>query len=153
MIPSYVGVPVGFTGTDDVALIFLKDQRNLDAAIDNLNRSRHNLMIDNIIPGNRPTYLRYSDPKTDPTVPDIIVRPQAGIIYTTNTAKIAEHGGLTDYDRKVACFASATNLQKMVFDHQIHTTKFAPTILQPLGLDPNTLKGVVTENTKVIDGF
>jgi predicted AlkP superfamily pyrophosphatase or phosphodiesterase len=86
-------------------------------------------------------------------VPDIIVQPHAGIIYTTSTAKIAKHGGLSDDDCQVACFASATNLQKTVFDHQVHTNQFAPTILQALGLDPNALKGVVTENAKVIDGF
>jgi len=118
-----------------------------------LNRNRDNLKIDDIISGNRLTYLGYGDPKTYPAVPDIIVRPQAGIIYITSTAKIAEHGGLSDDDRKVACFASATNLQKTVFDHQVHTTQFAPTILQALGLDPNAIKGVVAENTKVIAGF
>jgi hypothetical protein len=97
--------------------------------------------------------LDTGDPKADPAVPDIIVRPQTGIIYTTRTAKIVGHGGLSDDDRKVACFASVTNLQKTVFDHQVHTTQFAPTILQALGLDPNALKDVVARNTKVIDGF
>jgi hypothetical protein len=32
-------------------------------------------------------------------VPDIIVQPDLGVIYTTSTAKIAEHGGLSNDDR------------------------------------------------------
>jgi hypothetical protein len=42
LIPGYVGVPVDFIGTDDVAPIFLKDQCNLDAAVDNFNENRDN---------------------------------------------------------------------------------------------------------------
>jgi hypothetical protein len=86
-------------------------------------------------------------------VPDIIVAPEVGIIYTTSTSKIAEHGGISDDDRKVACFASATNIQKMVYDHEVHTQQFAPTILQALGLNPNALQGAVAENTQILDGF
>ena len=148
-----VGVPVSFITTDDIALIYLKDQRDLDKAVDNLNRIRDTLKIADIISGDRLTYLGYGDPKTDPAVPDIIVRPELGIIYTTSTSKIAEHGGLSDDDRKVACFASATNLVKTVYDHQVHTQQFAPTILKALGLDPRSLQGAVAEDTKIIDGF
>jgi hypothetical protein len=49
LIPGYVGVPVDFIGTGDVALIFLKDQRDLDAAVNNLNRNRDNLKIYDIV--------------------------------------------------------------------------------------------------------
>lgn len=148
-----VGVPVDFITTDDVALIFLKDQRDTDKAVDILNGLRDTLKIEDIISRDRLTYLGYGDPKTDPAVPDIIVRPELGIIYTTSSSKIAEHGGLSADDRKVACFASASNLKKTVFDHQVHTTQFAPTILQALGLDPKALKGAVAEDTKILSGF
>jgi predicted AlkP superfamily pyrophosphatase or phosphodiesterase len=101
-----IGVPVDFVTTDDVALIFLKDQRDLDQAVDNLNGLRNTLKISDIISGQRLIYLGFGDPTKDPTVPDIIVAPEVGIIYTTSTSKIAEHGGLSDDDRKVACFIS-----------------------------------------------
>jgi predicted AlkP superfamily pyrophosphatase or phosphodiesterase len=153
LLPTEIVVPTAFITTDDVALVFLKDQNDLDAAVDNLNGKRNELKIDDIISGERLTYLGYGDPKTDPAVPDIIVRPELGIIYTTSTSKIAEHGGLSDDDRKVACFVSATNLKKTVFDHQVSTAQVAPTILQALGFDPRSLQGVVAENTRVLDGF
>jgi Type I phosphodiesterase / nucleotide pyrophosphatase len=148
-----LGVPVDFITTDDVALIFLKDQRDTEKAVDILNGLRDTLKIEDIISRDRLTYLGYGDPKTDPAVPDIIVRPELGIIYTTSTKKIAEHGGLSEDDRKVACFASATNIERKVYDHQVHTKEFAPTILQALGLDPKALKGAVAEDTKVLRGF
>ena len=148
-----VGVSVDFITTDDIALIYLTDQSDLDKAVDNLNGLRNTLKISDIISGDRLTYLGYGDPNTDPAVPDIIVAPEVGIIYTTSTSKIAEHGGISDDDRKVACFASATNIQRMVYDHEVHTQQFAPTILQALGLNPNALQGAVAENTQILDGF
>lgn len=102
------------------------------------------VFLSNIHPG---------DPAKDPAVPNIIIRPDLGTIYTTSKSKIAEHGGLSGDDRKVACIASASNLEKKVYDHKVYTKDFAPTILQALGLDPMALKGVVAEGGKVIDGF
>lgn len=153
LLPAAIGVPVDFITTDDVALVFLSDIRDTDAAVDNLNKQRDAFKIADIISGDRLTYLGYGDPKTDPAVPHIIVRPEVGIIYTTSTAKIAEHGGLSDDDRKVACFASATNLEKTVYDHKISTRQFAPTILKALGLDPKNLKGAEAEDVHELDGF
>lgn len=85
--------------SDDIALIFLKNQDDVATAVDNLNRDRDNLEIQDIISRERLTYLGFGDPTKDPAVPDIIVRPDLGVIYTTSSAKIAEHGGLSDDDR------------------------------------------------------
>lgn len=85
--------------SDDIALIFLANQQDTEAAVDNLNRDRNNLEIQDIISRERLTYLGYGDPAKDPAVPDIIVRPELGVIYTTSSSKIAEHGGLSDDDR------------------------------------------------------
>ncbi|KUJ23720.1 type I phosphodiesterase/nucleotide pyrophosphatase [Mollisia scopiformis] len=153
LLPPAIKVPVAFITTDDIGLVFLVDARDTDAAVDNLNGQRDALKIDDIISGDRLTYLGYGDPSTDPAVPNIIIKPKLGTIYTTSTSKIAEHGGLSDDDRKVACFASATNIERTVFNHQVFTKEFAPTILQALGLDPMSLQGVVAEGGKVIDGF
>jgi hypothetical protein len=83
-------VPVAFITTDDIALVFLTNHTDTDAAVDNLSGKRNELKIDDIISGERPAYLGYGDPLTDPAVPDIIICPEMGIIYTTNTPKIAE---------------------------------------------------------------
>jgi hypothetical protein len=75
-----------------------------------------------------------------------------GIIYTTSTAKIAEHGGLSVDDRKVAYFVSSPGLKKTVFPHQVSTAQVF-TILKALGLDPSALEGVIAEGTNLLDGF
>ena len=74
----------------------------MEAAVDNLNRNRNSLEIQDIISRERLVYLGYGDPTKDPAVPDIIVRPELGVIYTTSSSKIAEHGGLSDDDRSVS---------------------------------------------------
>ena len=153
LIAPAIGVPVAFITTDDIGLVFLKNSSDTKAAVDNLNGKRNELKIQDIISGERLTYLGYGNPLTDPAVPDIIIRPQEGIIYTTSTAKIAEHGGLSDDDRKVACFVSNPSLKKTVYDHKVSTKQVAPTILKALGLDPESLKGVVAEETALLDGF
>jgi len=152
LTPAIV-VPVDFITTDDIGLVFLTNHADTDAAVDNLNGKRDELKIADIISGERLTYLGYGDPLTDPAVPDIIIRPEQGIIYTTSTAKIAEHGGLSDDDRKVACFFSNPSLKYTKYDHKVSTAQVAPTILKALGLDPSALEGVKIEGTKVLDGW
>jgi hypothetical protein len=153
LIGPATGVKVDFITTDDIALIFLTNHADTDAAVDALNRQRNTLKIADIISGPRLTYLGYGDPLTDSAVPDIIVRPELGTIYTKSKVKIAEHGGLSDDDRKVACFVSSPGLEKKKYPHRVSTKQVAPTILKALGLDPNALKGVVDEDTNLLDGF
>ena len=153
LLAPATGVNVSFITTDDIALFFLENYADTEKAVNALNGVRDELKIADIISGDRLTYLGYGDPTKDPAVPDFIVRPETGIIYTTSTAKIAEHGGLSEDDRKVACFVSSPGLQKTVFTHQVSTKQVAPTILKALGLDPNALRGVVAEGTNLLDGF
>ena len=109
--------------------------------------------IKRIISGVQLTAEGFGDPTKDPAVPDIIVQPELGIIYTTSHSKIAEHGGLSDDDRHVACFVSNPGLKKTKFSDKTSTRQVAPTILQALGLDPKKLRGVVAEGTQVLPGF
>lgn len=153
LLAPATGVNVSFITTDDIALFFLENHADTDKAVNALNRVRNELKISDIISDERLTYLGYGDPTKDPAVPDFIVEPEMGIIYTTSTSKIAEHGGLSVDDRKVACFVSSPGLQKTVYPHQVSTKQVAPTILKALGLDPNSLKGVVAEGTNLLDGF
>ncbi|KAK0513337.1 hypothetical protein JMJ35_004323 [Cladonia borealis] len=76
-----------------------------------------------------------------------------GVIYTTSTAKIAEYGGLSDDDRKVACFASAKGLKKLVINDTVSTKQIGPTVLKVLGLNPEDMQGAKAEGTKALKGF
>lgn len=138
---------------DDVALIFLKDQKDLDTAIKNLNAHKSDLRIQDIIYGQLQIDLGFGDPKKDPAVPDIIVQSIPGTIFTTSKTKIAEHGGSSVDDRNVACFLSSPRLNKKIIGGYVETRQIAPVVLKALGIDPGKLGGVIVEGTRVLDGW
>ncbi|KAH0542755.1 hypothetical protein FGG08_002894 [Glutinoglossum americanum] len=149
-VTDAAGVPVTWQTSDDIALIFLDKQSDLQAAVNNLNSNRAALKINDIISGADLISQGFGNPATDPAVPDIIVAPTPGIIYTKSTAKIAEHGGISEDDRHVACIVSSPKLEKRKIDDRVDTKQIAPTILKALGLDPKELKGVAAEGTNVL---
>lgn len=153
LVPAATGVNVSFTTTDDIALIFLHDQSTTEQAVDGLQAHKSQLQIQDIIYGDGLVKNGYGNPKEDPAVPDIIVRPELGVIYTTSKTKIAEHGGLSDDDRNVACFISNPKLKKTVVNQRVSTRQVAPTVLKVLGLDPDALEGVRAQGTQPLPRF
>jgi hypothetical protein len=89
-------------------------------------------------------------PYSDPRYPDVFGRVQVGVVYTGGS-KIAEHGGDNPGDRDVPIlvYAPGTVAQGSSGDW-VETTQVAPTILQLLGLDPNSLQAVQKEGTRVL---
>lgn len=152
-LTASIGVPYTQATTDDIALIWLNSTSDIDTATTNLARNASALKILNIFAGANQTAMGIGSPLTDERVPDIIVQPELGTIYTTSKKKMAEHGGLSSDDRNVACFASHPSFLKSVFNQTVQTTQVAPTILQALGIDPKNLQAVVAEGVPVLPGF
>jgi arylsulfatase A-like enzyme len=94
--------------------------------------------------------LKFNDPLKDNRTPDVIVQPIYGTIYTTSTAKNAEHGGLSFGDTNVGLIVSNPGLKASVVKTPVVTSQVAPTILHALGLDPQSLKSVRVEKTVVL---
>lgn len=98
--------------------------------------------------------LGFGSPINSPFVPDIIVQPELGIIYTTSKKKVEEHGGLSADDRNVACFVSSPQIRKAhKFTQRVFTTQIAPLVLEALGIDGGELEGVRAERTEILPGF
>lgn len=133
--------------------MFLNHSSDTAAVVGDLNKNKAALKISEIIYGSALIAQGFGDPSKDPAVPDIIIRPGPGTCYYIGNAKTAEHGGLSDDDRHVACFVSNPSLKKTVFTDQVSTKQVAPTVLHALGLDPKSLEGVVAEGTKMLPGF
>lgn len=96
----------------------------------------------------------FGTPVNSPTVPDIIVQPEVGIVYSTSKSKVEEHGGLSADDRNVACFVSSPRItEAQKFTKRVFTTQIAPLILEALGIDGGELEGVRAEGTKILPGF
>ena len=87
--------------------------------------------------------------ENDPRVPDVIGIAQYGVVYTSHTAKIAEHGGDHPEDRNVpilVAWPGATGGLNVTAP--VETTQIAPTILELLGLSPEELRAVHIEGTQ-----
>jgi hypothetical protein len=144
--------PCGFVMDDDVALIWLQDQSQTKAVASYLNANAGALFIDEVMAADE-LKLRFNSPLTDSRVPDIIVQPQYGTVYTGSTKKNAEHGGFSFGDTNVGLILSNPNLHSRVVKTPVVTSQVAPTILQILGIEPQALKSVRVERTPVLPGL
>lgn len=132
---------------DSIALIWLSDQSMTGKAIAALAANEGPAAIDRIL---GPTELRgmFADPAHDSRVPDIIVEPSLGVIYTkTSATKIAEHGGFSYDETAVPILVAATGMAAGESMAPVTTTQIAPTVLKALGLNPKALKAVQMEHT------
>jgi type I phosphodiesterase/nucleotide pyrophosphatase len=137
---------------DDVALLWLAHQDQTDAATKALQAGQAGAFIQTIYSGTS-LKLGFPDPATDSRVPDIIVQPQPGVIYSNSTAKDEEHGGFCLDDVNVALLVSNPNLGASTVQSPVETTQIAPSILRALGLDPNALQAVQAQKTQALPGL
>jgi hypothetical protein len=137
---------------DDVGLLWLARQDQTDAATKALQGGQDGAFIQTIYSGTN-LKLVFPDPVVDSRVPDIIVQPELGVIYSNSTAKDAEHGGFTVDDVNVALLVSNPALGALTLQSPVQTTQIAPSILQLLGLDPGALQAVKSERTTVLPGL
>ena len=92
---------------------------------------------------------KFGDPAQG-RAPDIIVQPIPGVIYSTSSKKIAEHGGDAPDDSNVGLLVSYPTLTSQTVTFTVLTTQVAATILKSLGIDPNKLQAVAAEGTAVL---
>ena len=152
-------VGTGMVQTDDLGLIWLKDQSQLSAVLATLNAnlgcSAPGICADSaqasILSGSA-LATKFGDPSLGRT-PDIIVQPNTGVIYTSSTKKDAEHGGNAPDDSHVALLVSLPTLTAQTNASMVVTTQVAPTILTALKLAPSLLNSVKSEGTLVLPGL
>jgi hypothetical protein len=134
---------------DDVALIWLQDQKQTGAVARYLNANAPALFIDEVMAGDE-LKLKFNNPLHDSRVPDLIVQPQYGTIYTGSTKKNSEHGGFSFGDTNVGLIVSHPALSAHVVKTPVATSQVAPTILKSLELNP---KAVRVEQTPMLPGL
>jgi arylsulfatase A-like enzyme len=91
-------------------------------------------------------------PNGDPRTPDIIVTPNIGVVYSGSAKKLAEHGGFAHDDTNVIMLLSKPSFSAKTVTSPVETAQVAPTILEALGLDPNSLEAVQKEHTQALPG-
>jgi arylsulfatase A-like enzyme len=134
---------------DDVSLLWLADSSNTSAAVAILEANAPADGVGEIFYGPSLTTM-FNSPLQDSRTPDIIVQPNVGVIYSTSGKKQAEHGGFAHDDTNVMLLVSKPGLHAKRVTAGVETTQVAPTILQALGLDANSLTAVKTEGTQVL---
>ena len=145
--------PCGLVQDDDIALIWLQGQNATAAQVgDYLNTNANALFIEEVLAGNE-LKLKFNSPATDSRVPDVIVQPVYGTIYTGSTKKNAEHGGMSFGDTNVGLVVSNPGFKATVLKTPVATSQVAPSILSALGLDPQALNSVKIEKTEVLPGL
>jgi predicted AlkP superfamily pyrophosphatase or phosphodiesterase len=144
--------PCGFAQDDDIALIWLQDQTQTANVAALINNHAQELFVDEVMAGDE-IKLKFNDPLHNNRTPDIIVQPQYGVVYTTSTAKNAEHGGFSFGDTNVGLIVSHPALQAQTIKTLVLTSQVAATILSVLEIDPAELHSVRVEGTKVLPGF
>jgi predicted AlkP superfamily pyrophosphatase or phosphodiesterase len=151
-------VDTGFVQTDDVGLIWLRDQSQTAAVVrtlkDNLSCNAQGICADGpqayILSGPQ-LAQRFGNPAQGRT-PDIIVQPNPGVIYTSSTSKDEEHGGNAPDDSHLGLvvYVPGEHHAGRNVDDRVLTTQVAPTILRLLGVEPELLHSVAVEGTPVL---
>ncbi len=154
LIPSLVNrVQSGLVAqatADDIALLWLTNQSKTGAAAATLLSNRSTAAIQYVLWG-LPLAAVFGDPRQDSRVPDIIVQPNNGVIYTKLTAtKKAEHGGFSATDTRVPIVVAGPGVRHFVIDDEVSTRQIAPTILKSLGFNPFALQAVQLEGTRIL---
>lgn len=141
---------------DDVSLLWLTNANDTDNAVGILQANADAAGIGQIFYGpsletmfNAPGLPPHGDSRT----PDIIVQPNAGVIYSGSKKKQAEHGGFAHDDTNVMLLLSNPEFKPRTVTAFVETTQVAPTILQVLGLNPGDLEAVRKEGTPVLPGL
>ncbi len=168
-IVTTAGAPPAQATQDDVALLWLADQSTTgqaSAALSADQQGADTAHVHRVIDGPELNTL-FGDPLRDPRVPDVVVQPEQGVVYSSSTKKVAEHGGGAPDDRQVALLVADGRVRGgpggvydpasdgsggRTVDQPVSTTQVAPSILRYLRLRPADLQAVGTEGTRPLPG-
>ena len=149
----------GFVQTDDVGLIWLKDQKQTADVVALLKSNASCTTTGLCADGPQARILsgaalaeQFGDPARG-RAPDIVVFPNPGVLYTASRKKDADHGGDAPDDRHVALIVSLPSWTGRADAAPVVTTQVAPTILAALDIDPTLLHAVQAEHTPALPGI
>jgi hypothetical protein len=150
---AIVGPAYAFDISDDASLIWLTDPSLTAGVVANLSKpaNQSTLGIQEIF-ALQSLANKFNSPLHDERTPDILLRSNTGVIFTTGS-KIAEHGGMNEDDVHVALLLSNPLIEARQVKTPVLTQQVAPTILKSLGLDPARLDAVRSEQISVLPFF
>ena len=128
--------------TDTIGLIWLKDPAKTDAVVNAYRDRMAALGIQEIFSGEK-LRLLMNTAEEDSRMPDLILQPELGVIWSDkNAAILSEHGGLQNEDTNVALLVSGKQLTGRVDKTWVPTTQIAPLVLRILGMEKMDLQAL-----------
>jgi hypothetical protein len=155
ILPCATPARLALLSADTGPLIWLKDQNTTDAVVAALNDSvtsydpPNPAHITGILAGSALADF-FGVPGSDSRVPDIVITPISGTVYTTSLTKIADHGGFDDDDVHVALLVSNPALPQKTITDEVETRQIACTILKAVSLDCGGLMSQQVEPSKFL---
>ena len=156
----------GHFQTDDVGLLWLQNESasNMANVVAQLQANAASIHADKLPSGTIvSTNINYGsklaalfgdpgsrNPVAAARAPNVFIQPNAGVIYSGSSKKVAEHGGGTLDDTHVAMMIALPFTRGRLVSTPVSTTQIAPTILQALRLDPQSLDAVRAEGTRAL---
>jgi len=147
-IPTIVGSSYAFDISDDASLIWLNDQTQTASVVSTLAQPANMtaLGIQEIFAG--PSMrTKFADPVKDDHVPDILVKVNTGVVFTTGS-KIAEHGGDNEDDVHTVLLVARKGTIPMETKTPVTNYQVAPSIVKVLGLNLNNLDAYRMQNVQ-----
>ena len=140
---------------DDVALIWLEDPTtaNVNQAKKDLLSASSKTGVARILAGSEVYMHGFGDPRLDPRVPDLVITVIPGVIYTTSTSKVMEHGGTNPDDLTTALFVHNPNIVAEKVTERVYTRQIAVTALEALGAPVSELDGAQADGTVGLPGL
>jgi hypothetical protein len=90
----------------------------------------------------------------DSRMPDIILQPEFGVLWTTQDDKApAPHGGMLDEETHVALLVSGAQLTGRYDPTYVPTTQLGPLLLRALGMEKFDLQALHLEHSPALPGI
>jgi predicted AlkP superfamily pyrophosphatase or phosphodiesterase len=153
IVPLIESVQSGLTAqvtADTMALIWLKDRSRAADVASVLQANADEVGAGTITSGADVATLFDGQLGGNPSrIPDIVLQPAAGVVYTTPNSKLVDHGSGSAEDTHVPLVVVDPHHRGGVtIDCPVSLRQIAPTILKSLGLNPRSLDAVRLEGTK-----
>jgi hypothetical protein len=138
---------------DTVGLVWLKRPSALAAVLRAYRGQMTELGIGEIYSGEKLRLIMNSADE-DSRMPDLVLQPQAGVIWMRKGDEGPKmHGGFSDDQSHVALLVSGRQLTGRVDKTPVPTTQIAPLILRILGMEKMDLRALHQEHTPALPGI
>ena len=144
---------VAHMSTGGIGMIWLSDSSMVETLVSKFGEQAAALGIEEIYSGTK-IGLTLNLPEHDTRMPDIILQPELGVIWSSpNDAALASHGGMQDENTHVALLVSGSQLTGRCDKTWVPTSQVAPLILRALGMEKFDLQALHREHTPALPGI